>query len=181
MFFEDYDLDYSSFNNWKKHFETFAKDDLTGLYEGISITAQQVRTILSSNVSDWDKGVIFSTSKLCNILDEDETVQIFETLLFKDPEFDQEQKLSFASDSLFFNFNLLTKDMYESLMSNYEISNSYGYSDLLLSSAACPRTKDWVKKEYFSNIFENVALEWFDFDNEQLLLLEEAQNDLFGI
>ena len=152
------------------------------MYEGISITAQQVRTILSSStVSDWDKEVIFSASKLCNILDENETVQIFENFLFKDPQFDQEQKLSFAADSLFLNFNLLTQDMYESLMSNYEISNSYGYSDLLLSSAACPRTKDWVKKEYFSNIFENVALEWFDFDNEQLLLLEEAQNDLFGI
>jgi hypothetical protein len=178
---DNYEPDFTSFNSLKDHFKTFAKDDLTGSYDGISLTAQQVKTILSSSdVFSYDKSMIFISSRLFSILDEGESAQIFETLLFKDPEFDQEQKLFFASDSLYFNFNLLTKDMYESLMSNYKVSEQRAYADLLLSSAACPRTKDWVKKEYFSNVLEDVALEWSDFDNEELLLIKEAQQDLFG-
>jgi hypothetical protein len=181
VFSNGYEIDFSSFNGLKNHFETAAKVDLTGSCEGISLTAQQIKTILSSEVLPYcDKSSIFTSMKLCNILDESESAKIFEDLMLEnnESEWSKYDKYSFASDSLYCNFNLLTKDMYESLMSNYETSNADGYGDLLLSSAACPRTKDWVKKEYFSNILEDVnSTEWLA---DEMPLLQEAQNDLFG-
>ena len=179
VFSNGYEIDFSSFNGLKNHFETAAKVDLTGSCEGISLTAQQVKTILSSSdISSYDKDMIFIGSRLFNIIDPEESAKIFENLLLKDSGCILNEKYYFASDSLYCNFNLLTKDMYESLMSNYETSNAGGYGDLLLSSAACPRTKDWVKKDYFSSILEDVNFpKWLA---DEMPLLQEAQHDLFG-
>jgi hypothetical protein len=179
ILFNGYEIDFSSFNGLKNHFETTAKVDLTGSYEGISLTAQQVKTILSSSdISSYDKDMIFIGSRLFNIIDPEESAKIFENLLLKDSGCILNEKYYFASDSLYCNFNLLTQDMYESLMSNYETSNADGYGDLLLSSAACPRTKDWVKKGYFSSILEDVNFpKWLA---DEMPLLQEAQHDLFG-
>ncbi len=154
-------------------------------YEGVSLKAQQVKTILS-DIGGLEKASILMCSTLLGILDKNESVQEFKKLISDTPIL--EEKYELVGQSLCFNFDL--KDEYESLMSNYQKDFATEYVGLLLESAILPTTKDWVKKEYFTNVLEDT--EFFnilentstncvgDVAQSFMRIIQEAQQELFG-
>lgn len=171
--FYEYKYQFSSFDIYRQYVLDFNAKYLSFSYEGISLKAQQVRTILSDS-GDFEKGSILIFSTLFGILDKDEAKQSFKKLI--SDESTLEDKYNLAMSSLYANFDFLAQNEYESLMANYDHELANEYAELLIASVICSRTKDWVKKEYFTNVLNHEE----DFSQSELLVMQEAQQELFG-
>lgn len=167
-----------------EHFAKY-KDNLFGAIAGLSLTANDWQKLYNNldlsyqNSLFTTKSYFFATSLPYSFIAAIPNIkELFDEALQKWP-------LGEATDlvaySLIFNTGLVSQVQYESIMSNIK-HDCFPLTDLLVLSAYCPQTKDWVKKECFQYAAElvNAQADYESPMDYDLYRLEAAYQELFG-
>ena len=157
----------TSFSEIKSYFKANTTN-LVGSISGISLSTAQFKSIINSDeIPNIIKCFIFGVSLPFDFMNDVENQsEIFNYLMSQDYSGFPAYPKFLATSSMFTNSNLLTEDHYYKILRMSYIDPE----NICIKFAACPHTRDWVKKEHYSYYSDG-------FDNPDKI---ESYNYLFG-